>query len=257
LSFAGDLAIGLSVALGRDLAIWALGASERSPAENAAHAVAGRLPREHQHRHGRIGMSAFDIVGDDDDDYGSIGLEPQFVGDDGMSFLNSLVSGELDALISGDGTSEIVGAAAAANAKAAAAKKKAALKTLAMRSAGAVIKRGLDRRRRYPLGVVPTTITAGSTSTIPTTPQNLFRPERLVIPSDIAFDIGVADVKVGNQSQFVETSEVPGTLFSEVAINTGVTFDTAEIGNQISVALRNKSLSDVEFSAGFVGTIAK
>lgn len=198
-------------------------------------------------------MSAFDIVGDDDDDdYGSIGLEPQFVGADDLNFLNSLVSGDLDALISGDGTSEIIGAAKAMNAK-----KKAALRQLAMRSAGAVVKRGLDRRRRYPLGVVPTTITSGSTATIPTTPQNLFRPERLVIPSDIAFDIGVMDVKVGNQSQFVETSEVPGSLFSEVAINTGVTFDTAEIGNQISVALRNKSLADVEFTAGFVGTIAK
>lgn len=198
-------------------------------------------------------MSGFDIVGDDDDEYGSIGMDPQFVGDD-MSFLNSLVSGDFDTFISGDGTSEIIGAAKAAAGNA---KKKAALKQLAMRSAGAVIKRGLDRRRRYPLGVVPTTITAGNTATIPTTPQNLFRPERMVIPSDIAFDIGVTDVKVGNQSQFVETSEVPGTLFSEVAINTGVTFDTAEIGNQISVALRNKSLADVEFSAGFVGTIAK
>lgn len=199
-------------------------------------------------------MSAFDIVGDDDDDdYGSIGLEPTFVGADDLNFLNSLVSGDLDALISGDGTSEIIGAAkAGVNAK-----KKAALRQLAMRSAGAVVKRGLDRRRRYPLGVVPTTITSGNTATIPTTPQNLFRPERLVIPSDIAFDIGVMDVKVGNQSQFVETSEVPGSLFSEVAINTGVTFDTAEIGNQISVALRNKSLADVEFTAGFVGTIAK
>ena len=201
-------------------------------------------------------MSAFDIVGDDDDDddgYGSIGMEPQFVGSDDMSFLNSLVSGDLDALISGDGTSEIIGAVK----KKVNAKKQAALRQLAMRSAGAVVKRGLDRRRRYPLGVVPTTITSGDNATIPTTPQNLFRPERLVIPSDIAFDIGVTDVKVGNQSQFVETSEVPGSLFSEVAINTGVTFDTAEIGNQISVALRNKSLADVEFTAGFVGTIAK
>ncbi len=252
MSFAGDIAIGLTVTFLRDLAWWSMGSHERAPAENAGATVAGRPFRANTSRHGRRDMSAFDIVGDDDDDYGSIGMDPQFVGDEGLSFLNSLVSGELDALISGDGTSEIIGAAKNGNAK-----KKAALRQLAMKSAGAVIKRGLDRRRRYPLGVVPTTITAGNTQTIPTTPQNLFRPERLVIPSDIAFDIGVADVKVGNQSQFVETTEVPGTLFSEVAINTGVTFDTAEIGNQISVALRNKSLADVEFSAGFVGTIAK
>lgn len=250
MNFAADFAIGLGVALARDLVHGAIAAPDRRPAENASETVAGPSPRATSHRR-KENIMSFDIVGDDDDDYGSIGMDPQFVGADDMSFLNSLVSGHLDALISGDGTSEIIGAAPKS------AQKKQALKQLAMRSAGAVIKRGLDRRRRYPLGVVPTTITSGDTETIPTTPQNLFRPERLVIPSDIAFDIGVTDVKVGNQSQFVETSEVPGSLFSEVAINTGVTFDTAEIGNQISVQIRNKSLSDVEFTAGFVGTIAK
>lgn len=251
MSFGADVAIGLAVAFVRDAALWVLGTPVSTPPENAAVTVAGRSLHDTPFRHEKSTSMSFDIVGDDDDDYGSIGMEPQFVGDD-MSFLNSLVSGELDALISGQGDSEIIGATASTNAK-----KKAALRQLAMRSAGAVVKRGLDRRRRYPLGVVPTTITSGNTATIPTTPQNLFRPERLVIPSDISFDIGVTDVKVGNQSQFVETTEVPGALFSEVAINTGVTFDTAEIGNQISVALRNKSLSDVEFTAGFVGTIAK
>lgn len=251
MSVAADFAVGLGVALARDVVSWVATEHERVPATNATHAVAGSVGRSRSTRQETSHHMSFDIVGDDDDDYGSIGMEPQFVGADDMNFLNSLVSGHLDALISGDGTSEIIGAQPSS------AKKKAALKQLAMRSAGAVIKRGLDRRRRYPLGVVPTTITSGDTETIPTTPQNLFRPERLVIPSDIAFDIGVTDVKVGNQSQFVETSEVPGSLFSEVAINTGVTFDTAEIGNQISVQVRNKSLSDVEFTAGFVGTIAK
>lgn len=250
---AADLVLGLCVAIGRDFLSRHIGEKTLPPPENSGHTISGgaRAPLYPPTTQGDL--MSFDIVGDDDD-YGAIGLDPQFVGADDLSFLNSLVSGDLDALISGDGTSEIIGAAAkpAANAK-----KKAALKQLAMRSAGAVIKRGLDRRRRYPLGVVPTTITTGDTETIPTTPQNLFRPERLVIPSDIAFDVGVTDVKVGNQSQFVETSEVPGSLFSEVAINTGVTFDTAEIGNQISVQIRNKSLSDIEFVAGFVGTIAK
>lgn len=253
MSLGADFAIGLGAALARDVVVWMASEHERGPASNAATSIAGAGGYGvNDSRRETSNRMSFDIVGDDDDDdeYGSIGLEPQFVGND-MNFLQSLVSGHLDALISGDGTSEIIGAAPKAAAK------KKALKQLAMRSAGAVIKRGLDRRRRYPLGVVPTTITSGDTETIPTTPQNLFRPERLVIPSDIAFDIGVTDVKVGNQSQFVETSEVPGSLFSEVAINTGVTFDTAEIGNQISVQVRNKSLSDVEFTAGFVGTIAK
>jgi hypothetical protein len=224
------------------------------PAEDAETTIAGRRHRESNQRLAeRNANMSFDIVGDDDD-YDAIGYE-DLIGEE--DFLDALVEGDLDDLISGAGDMEIVGATAAQRKRAKAAKAKAAMRKIAMRNAGAVMKRGLDRRRRYPLGFVPTTITAGSTSLIPSTPQNLFRPERLVIPSDIAFDAGVADLKVGNQSQFVETAEVPGALFSEVSINTGVTFDTAEVGNQVSISCRNKSLSDFQFTAGLVGTIAK
>jgi hypothetical protein len=186
----------------------------------------------------------YDILG------GSIGYDASLIGDDPDALLEALaVSGMGDLLVSGDGSSEIIGAVAPAQ--------KAALAQITRRNAGAVVQRELDRRRRYPLGVVPTSITAGTQSQIPASPQNLFRPERLVVPSDIAFDSGVVDIKVGNVSQFVQSAEVPGALFSEVAINTGVNFDTAEIGNQISATIRNKSAVTFEFSAGFVGTIAK
>ena len=208
--------------------------------------------------HGQIGIETpmaggYDIVGDD---YGFIGWDQLIGADD--DFLDSLVNGGgADFLVSGDGSSEIIGAAQASAARANAAKKAAAMKQLAMRNAGAVVNRGLDRRRRYPLGFVPTAVAAATTVQIPSAPQNLYRPERLVIPSDIAFDAGVADIKVGNQSQLVQSVEVPAALFSEVAINTGVTFDTAEVGNQVSVNIRNKSASAFEFTAGLVGTIAK
>lgn len=194
---------------------------------------------------------SYDILG------GSIGYDPSLIGDDPDSLLEALaVSGMPDLLVGGDGSSEIIGALVGA-ANAGNSKAKAVVAKIAQRNAGAVVQRELDRRRRYPLGVVPTTITAGTQSQIPASPQNLFRPERLVIPSDVAFDAGVVDIKVGNTSQFVQSAEVPGALFSEVAINTGVNFDTAEIGNQISATIRNKSASSFEFSAGFVGTIAK
>lgn len=194
---------------------------------------------------------SFDIVGNDN--YGSIGYDQLIgaLGDD--DFLEALVSGNL---ISGDGSSEIIGAAAAASANKAA-KAAAAIRAIQQKSQGAVVSRGLDRRRRYPLGFVPTAVAAATSVQVPSAPQNLYRPERLVIPSDIAFDAGVADIKVGNQSQLVQSVEVPAALFSEVAINTGVTFDTAEIGNQVSVTIRNKSAAAFEFTAGLVGTIAK
>ncbi len=195
---------------------------------------------------------SYDILG------GSIGYDPSLIGDDPDALLEALAvsGGGSDFLVGGDGSSEIIGALVGA-AQSGNGKAKQVLAKIAQRNAGAVVQRELDRRRRYPLGVVPTTITAGTQSQIPASPQNLFRPERLVIPSDIAFDSGVVDIKVGNVSQFVQSAEVPGALFSEVAINTGVNFDTAEIGNQISATIRNKSGATFEFSAGFVGTIAK
>lgn len=194
-------------------------------------------------------MSRYDLVGFRDEDYGSIGA--QLIGLEDDELLEALsVEGLGDEIISGLGDSEIIGAVKAAQ-------QQAMLAKIRSRNDGAVVNRGLDRRRRYPLGFIPTEILTGATAAVPSAPQNLFRPERLVVPSDIAFDLGVADIKVGNQSQFVQSAEVPAALFSEVAINTGVTFDTAEVGNQVSVNMRNKSLATVEFSAGLVGTIAK
>lgn len=183
-------------------------------------------------------MSQYDIIGYDDDDIGGIGADDDL----------------LDALVSGDGSSEIIGADLLVGA---APNKQAMLRALARRKAGAVVHRQLDRKRRYPLGFTVTSVGAGASATIAALPQALFRSERLVIPSDIAFDLGVTDVKVGNTSQFAQNAEVPGAIFSEVAIDTRVGFDTAEVGNQISVAVRNKTLAAVEFTAALLGTIAK
>lgn len=205
-----------------------------------------------------IMSGGYELVGYGGSDFGGIGADLLLSGVDDL-----IGDGEEDALlqalaVSGAGDTELIGAVASGNAAAAKkARMKQALKQIAMRNAGAVMTRGLDRRRRYPLGFVPTVIAAATSSAIPAAPQNLFRPERLVIPSDIAFDSGVRDIKVGNQSQLVQSVEVPGALFSEVAINTGVTFDTAEVGNQVSVDIRNKSALAFEFSAGLVGAIAK
>ncbi len=217
---------------------------------------------EENPRIGEYIMSGYDLVGedwDDDDDMGGIGADDvedilfglDVIGDDDDDdeYLEDL-------LVEGAGDTEIIGRKVKRRRKGGA-KRAAALRRMVMRNAGAVINTGLNRRRRYPLGFVPTTIAAGASSQIPAAPQNLFRPERLVIPSDIAFDTGVRDIKVGNTSQLVQSVEVPAALFSEVAINTGVTFDTAEVGNQVSVDARNKSGLAFEFSAGLVGTIAK
>lgn len=200
---------------------------------------------------------SYDLVGNDY--FGSVGADE--------SLLRALS-------VSGMGDSEIVGAdfiagnrangaarflIGAAQAAAAQGDPQAAqvLQQLAMRNGGAVVNQGVNKRRRYPIGFVPTDIAATTAALIPANPQNLFRPERLIIPSDIAFDFGVRDVKIGNQSQLVQSVEIPGALFTEVSIDTNVTFDTAEVGNQISVDVRNKTAGSINFAAGALGTVAK
>lgn len=197
---------------------------------------------------GNIIMGQYDLIGDD---FGGVGAD--LIGEDALLHALSVSGYDDDVdLIEGLGNTEIVGAAAAKKAAV-----KGALRKIAMRNAGAVVENALTRRRRYPLGFVPTVVAGGTSALIPSAPQNLFRPERLVIPSDIAFDLGIVDIKVGNQSQLVQSVEVPAALFSEVAIDTNVTFDTAEVGNQVSVQARNKIAAPIEFTAGLIGTIAK
>ncbi len=202
-----------------------------------------------------------DWLGADDDFLGEIGADDDLAGLD--------IAG-LD--IAGSGTEEIVGAGDDAQllkalsigaARSGQTVKARRLARIASRvatyrkvdpNAVVVRDRSLDKRRRFPLGFVPTTVAAATVSIIPAAPQDLFRPERLVIPSDIAFDFGVQDVKVGNTSQLVSGGEVPGSIFTEVAIDTHVHFKTAEIGNQISISARNKTAAAIEFSAGVIGT---
>jgi hypothetical protein len=203
-------------------------------------------------------MAKWEEIMGDDDDFGEIGAELDLVA--GMG--TAEIVGEDDEIGDEDLLHALsIGAARRGNHRKASALKKAASKLGEFRKidpgAVAIRQRDLNKRRRFPLGFQPTTVTAGSTSNIPAAPQDMFRPERLVIPSDIAFDFGVQDVKVGNTSQLVSGGEVPAAIFTEVAIDTHVHFKTAEIGNQMSVSVRNKTAASIEFSAGVVGTVVQ
>jgi hypothetical protein len=206
-------------------------------------------------------MSSWEEIMGDDDDFGEIGAELDLVGGMGTS---EIVGHDDDDDWGADEdllNALSIGAAKRGKHKKASALKRAAQKLTNYRkidpNAVAVRQRDLNKRRRFPLGFQPTTVAAGATSNIPAAPQDMFRPERLVIPSDTAFDFGVQDVKVGNTSQLVSGGEVPAALFTEVSIDTHVHFKTAEIGNQISVSVRNKTTGEIEFSAGIIGTVVQ
>lgn len=202
-------------------------------------------------------MASWEEIMGDDDDFGDIGAEIDLVAGMGTS---EIIGADADEVGAEEDLLRAlsIGAARRSNPKRANALRRVAQKLQEYRkidpNAVAVKQRQLSIRRRFPLGFQPTTVLAGVSASIPAAPQDMFR---LVIPSDIAFDFGVQDVKVGNTSQLVSGGEVPAALFTEVSIDTHVHFKTAEIGNQISVSVRNKTTGDIEFSAGIIGTVVQ
>jgi hypothetical protein len=159
------------------------------------------------------------------------------------------MSGDYDGEIGG--YQEIVGGGAPG-------RNRNAARAIKMRHAVAVEEGKYSVRRRFPIGFVVTTVNATLSATITSLPQDLFRGERLVVPSDIAFDFGISDFKVGNESQFVAGGEIPAAMFTEVAIDTDVHFKTAVVGNQLVLVVRNKNtLSNLDFTAGSIGAAVR
>lgn len=114
--------------------------------------------------------------------------------------------------------------------------------------------RGPTKARYFPLGVPATTIAAGLASTITVRPQVPFRPQRFIVPSDIAGAFTIGDIRVGKNSQFVTADAVPARAFQEDA-STGIEFgfDTAQVSQDISVVANNISAAQQVFRAIFMG----
>jgi hypothetical protein len=83
-------------------------------------------------------------------------------------------------------------------------------------------------------------VPAGHTFNLTTRPQVVFRPEKLVIDDESADHFQVDDVKVGKNSQFLNASSMPGTLFKAASSPT-MKMDTAQISMAITVTLTNTS----------------
>lgn len=114
--------------------------------------------------------------------------------------------------------------------------------------------RGPTKARYYPLGVPATTIAAGAAATITVRPQVPFRPQRFIVPSDIAGSFTIGDIRVGKNSQFVTADAVPARAFQEDAAS-GVEFgfDTAQVSQDISIVANNISAAQQVFRAIFFG----
>ena len=99
-----------------------------------------------------------------------------------------------------------------------------------------------------------TLVPAGLQAVIVRRPQVFFRPERLVIPSDIGGIFRVNDIKVGKEPVFVVSGSAPGRAFSENATANQMRPTTAGISQDITLIVTNTSGSDQDFEAWMQGT---
>lgn len=121
------------------------------------------------------------------------------------------------------------------------------------RQARLVREKGPGRVRQFPLGFPTTTIAGGASETITAQTQVIFRPRRLLIPSDIAGSLLVNDLKVGKNSMFPSADPIPARVFSENAVGVDLQLDTAQVSQLISLSIENTSGADVDFNACVIG----
>lgn len=104
--------------------------------------------------------------------------------------------------------------------------------------------------RRGPMAFESTgAIAAGGQAIIVQQPQVPFRPTRLIVPSDIAGSFVITDVRVGKNSQFPSIGGMAARAFQENAVDATVRWDTAQISQQIAIAVTNIGGAPATFRA--------
>jgi len=109
------------------------------------------------------------------------------------------------------------------------------------------------KAREYVIGFGVTSVAGSGTANVTQRPQVLFRPERIVIPSNVALDFMLSDVKVGKNSQFTANAEVPAVVFTETSFGVRLKMDTCQISMDITIGVRNTSANARNFTAAIVG----
>lgn len=124
-------------------------------------------------------------------------------------------------------------------------------------NAVAVAQRQLTTRRRQTIGFTPAIdVQAGDPFELRAEIQEVFRLERLMIPSEVAPFIIINDAKVGTVSQFANSAPIPASMFSEVSTFSNVDWRTANLGNDIVLMCTNIGAQAIDVYAGAVGTTA-
>jgi hypothetical protein len=126
---------------------------------------------------------------------------------------------------------------------------------IASRGSAVVVDAPPNKAREQYLPFEMKALGAGQTLPFVAVPAQVFKPHRLVIPSDIAGALVVTNIQIGNMPQFVaSTGVIPARMLSEFSTDQLINFDTAQISQQITVTLMNISNQNIPFvSLGMKG----
>lgn len=97
------------------------------------------------------------------------------------------------------------------------------------------------------------TVAAGANVQLVSRPQVVFRPERLLIGGAFAPSFIINDIKVGKNSQFVNSAAAPGDAFGPTAFGVELQLDTCQISMDIVLDVTNISGAALRFIATMFG----
>jgi hypothetical protein len=113
-----------------------------------------------------------------------------------------------------------------------------------------------NRRHRLMIcGFGQTVVALGAQAVITVQPQRLFKPKLLSIPSSIAVFFRIDTVFVGQDSQLAAAGGIPCECFSEVAVNAPIDWDTANVGNTMTITVTNIEPAGGAVSRTFMGML--
>ena len=133
----------------------------------------------------------------------------------------------------------------------------AAIRMKQMQNGAGVTPHPLSKSNKTYSPVTATVVGAGLGANISANPQQLFRPERFVIPASLAPSFTIQDIKVGNVSQFPNAGDIPGEVFAQNSFDDGIRFDTVNPAINLQVSCTNITGGSLTFRGAFKGTMCQ
>lgn len=123
----------------------------------------------------------------------------------------------------------------------------------------ATLQDGPNRQFVQPLGFFLAAIAAATAQDVTSRPQGVaYKPTRIIVPSALAANFTLVNVRVGTDSQFVGTVDVAAQTFTEVAVGVALEMGTAASGMDITVTAKNTDTAAAhDFRCAMIGVVFK